>query len=468
VFASDECFHAYLAEWIGTHLAFPHELPGFYSGLPYFYPPLLHVIGALVFKLAGADALRHVNVILTGVLLLALRALPVPGVPAAARRCAALLAIATPALSLYAVRFYAETLATLLAVLVVALLLRVRTPGMRAATRDAVALGLVTGLALLAKQPAVLLPALLALLAALDLARGERPRARAMVWALAVALIVAAPYFARNALLFGSPFYPPVPTQAQQVLDVMNTRLFSLPPPWFYRNALIVIGPLVPWIALAALAWNALRGRFDLVTGLLAACVAFVFVGPLVPRFQPRHLNPVTGMMALLGSIALIRVLPRTRRAPALQTALQVALIAWAGFALTRLTGLRSGLDASPGDRAAYRAIANLVPAGETVLSRSTYDTFYYSRRNATWPIPWGNTAGQLALFGERDPARFLATLDRLGIHYLLVPRRATGPRFTGANHPESLIGCVAALVAGGRMTVLWGSSDLVLVARIR
>ncbi|HKQ57810.1 MAG TPA: hypothetical protein VJY35_08060, partial [Candidatus Eisenbacteria bacterium] len=280
-----------------------------------------------------------------------------------------------------------------------------------------------------------------------------------------VALLVAIPYFGRNAMLFGSPFYPPVPTQAQQVLDVMNTRLFSLPAPWFYRNALIVIGPLVPWLAIAALTWNVLRGRFDLVTGLLASCVAFVLMGPFVPRFQPRHLNPVTAMMALLGSIALLRALPQPRWVP---VALQVALIAWAGFALTRLSGLRSGLDASPGDRAAYQAIAEHVPAGETVLSRSTYDTFYYGRRNATWPIPWGNTAGQLPLFGERDPGRFLSTLDRLGIRYLLVPRRATGPRFTGANYPESLIDCVAALVASGRMTVLWGSSDLVLVARTR
>ncbi|HKQ58960.1 MAG TPA: hypothetical protein VJY35_13935, partial [Candidatus Eisenbacteria bacterium] len=156
VFASDECFHEYVAQWIGTHGGFPRALPEFYSGLPYFYPPLLHVLGALVFKLAGPDALRYVNVVLTGFLLLALRGLPIPGVPAAARRCAALLCIATPALSLYAVRFYAETLATLLAVLVVTLLLRLRAPGGSAGMRGAVALGLVTGLALLAKQPAVL------------------------------------------------------------------------------------------------------------------------------------------------------------------------------------------------------------------------------------------------------------------------------------------------------------------------
>lgn len=35
-------------------------------------------------------------------------------------------------------------------------------------------------------------------------------------------------------------------------------------------------------------------------------------------------------------------------------------------------------------------------------------------------------------------------------------------------NFPESFIDCVASLVEGGRLTVLWGSADLVLVARAR
>ena len=33
------------------------------------------------------------------------------------------------------------------------------------------------------------------------------------------------------------------------------------------------------------------------------------------------------------------------------------------------------------------------MPAGATVLSLWTYDTFYYSGRNATWPIPWSRSA---------------------------------------------------------------------------
>ena len=461
-FASDECFHAYLAEWIAGHRSLPRELPEFYSGLPYFYPPLFHLLGAAMRTLAGPDSLRYLNVLLTGALIVVLRALPIPGVPAGARRAAVLVALATPALSFYAVRFYAESLATLLAVLVTVLLLRLHArPG--SGTGAAVGLGLAVGAALLAKQPALLLPVLLALLAAIHLARGARREARAMAVALAVALLVALPFFARNLILFGSPLYPPLVTDAQRALDAMNRRLFSLPPTVFYRNAVTTIGPLVLTLAAGTLGWRVVRGRFDLVTGLLAACVAFVACGPLIPMFQPRHLNPVTAVMGLLAAIALFEGLRHPRWAP---VAVQIALLGWAALAATRLAGLRTGLDAAPVDRAAYRAIAEQVPEGAVVLSRLTYDTFYYSRHPATWPVPWSPAARELSLFAERDPQRFLATLDRLGIRYLLVPRRGSGTRFHGVNVPESLVGCVAALVEAGRLRVLWGSADLVLVGR--
>lgn len=460
-FASDECFHAWVSEWIAAHGRLPRTLPEFYSGLPYFYPPLLHLIGAVTVKLAGVGALKTLNVLLTAGLFATLYLLPVPGLSRAARRCSVLLCLASPALSLYAVRFYAETLATLLAVLVVMLLLRARAlPG----PKSGLLLGVAVAAALLAKQPAAVFPVLLLGLAALDRARGRRAVAATMAIALVTGLLLALPFFVRNAALFGSPFYPPITTNAQAALDAMNTRLFSLPPPAFYRNAWFVIGPIVPWIAAAALAWNLTRGRFDLTTGLLAACVAFVLVAPLVPRFQPRHLNPLTAMSALLGCLVLADALGGRRR---IGYALQAVLILWAAAFTTRMTGLRSGLDASPADREAYQAIAAHVPPGGTVLSRSTYDTFYYARRNATWPVPWGGSADQIELFSERDPDRFLAALHRLGIDHLLVPRRSAVQRFNGANHTQSLVDCVATLVARGQLEVLWGSADLALVGTV-
>jgi hypothetical protein len=102
------------------------------------------------------------------------------------------------------------------------------------------------------------------------------------------------------------------------------------------------------------------------------------------------------------------------------------------------------------------------------VLSRATYDTWYYARRRATWPVPWGGSGGQLELFTTRDPDRFLAALDRERVGYLLVPRSGSGPSFYGVNYPESLVDCVATLVGDGRLTMLWHSDQMALVARTR
>jgi hypothetical protein len=145
-----------------------------------------------------------------------------------------------------------------------------------------------------------------------------------------------------------------------------------------------------------------------------------------------------------------------------------VALLVWGVVFVTRIHGLRSGLDASPADREVYRAVSGHVPEGGRVLSRSTYDTFYYARRPATWPIPWGGSAGQLELFTTADPERFLTVLDRDSIGYLIVPRRATGRRFNGANFPEGFIDCVSTLVERGRLVMLWNSDQTALLGRAR
>lgn len=461
-FASDECFHAYLAEWIAGHGTLPGALPEFYSGLPYFYPPLFHLVAAAALALAGPAALPVLNVVLAGVLNAVLLLVPIAGIPGAARRSAVLLIIASGALSLYAVRFYAETLATLLAVLALLALVATRA---RPGVARGLLLGAAVGAAWLAKQPAGVLPVLLLGLAGFDLARRRPRHATAMLIALGVASLVALPWLARNATLFGGALYPPVTRDAQVTLDAMNTRLFSLAAPDFYRNALIVMGPIVPWLAGLALAFRLWHRRFELTTGLIAACLLFVLLAPLLPRFQPRHLNPVTAMLALLGCMVLFDALRGKRR---LALALQTALLVWGVVFVARLHGLRAGLDASPADREVYRAIAAHVPPGARVLSRSTYDTFYYARRPATWPIPWGESAGQLELFTVDDPDRFLAALDRESIGYLVVPRRATGRRFNGANYPESFIDCVATLVARGRLVMLWNSDQTALLGRPR
>jgi hypothetical protein len=461
-FATDECFHAYLAEWIAGRASLPRVLPEFYGGLPYFYPPLFHVVGASVFALGGATALPFLNLALTGLLFAFLYWAPIPEVPRPARRWTLLLVLANGSLSQYAIRFYAETLATLLTVVVVVLLLRQRA---RQRLSDGVWLGVAVGLALLAKQPSVMLPPLLGLVALTDLVRGRRRSAGTLALAIAIGLVIALPWFARNALLFGGPFYPPVTGDAALALDAMNTRMFSLPAAMFYRSAARALGPVVPWLALAALLVQLLRGRPDLRAGVIAACAALVLGGPLIARFEARHLNPFTASLALAALLVLHDALARPRWA---RVAATFALIAWATVFVARMPDFRAGIDARASGLAAYRAIREHVPEGRSVLSVWTYDTFYYARRPATWPVPWAPSATLLELFLERDPERFEAALERHGVDYVLIPRSRPPARFNGASYPVDFVRCTQTLLRAGHLKLVWEGEAQALIERVR
>src|SRR5690242_6761181 len=113
-FYTDECFHAYASTWILAHHALPRELPGLYSGFYYYYPPLLHVVGAMWAGAWGAGALSTLNLALAGATLAVLGWGARGVAPAAPRRWAVLLLLLSVPLAQYALRFYAEALETLL------------------------------------------------------------------------------------------------------------------------------------------------------------------------------------------------------------------------------------------------------------------------------------------------------------------------------------------------------------------
>src|SRR5215813_5115647 len=96
--SADECFHAHAAEWIAAHHRLPSVMPELYSGFYYYYPPLLHILGAVWIAALGAGALPLLNVVFTASML-ALLALGLPWrPPGRARVWAVLLCLASGAL----------------------------------------------------------------------------------------------------------------------------------------------------------------------------------------------------------------------------------------------------------------------------------------------------------------------------------------------------------------------------------
>ena len=435
-------------------------MPAFYSGFYYYYPPLLHLIGAAWIKVAGVASLRYLNVALFGALLATAWFGPPASVPRAPRRWAVLLLVANGAFAAHAVRLYVEMLSAVLMLGAIVLLLRLRASR---SIRTAVALGLVTGLALMAKQSAPVLIALLAVIAAADLLARRTREAKALGIAILVALVVAAPYLVRNTVFYGSPVYPALGPDVDRSLLALHYLRFGSSAPRFYGEILFAIGPWVLAVFTAGLLVAIRRSGRGLVLALLVACLVLIAAAPLMPVHDARHLLPVAAVMALLGAIGLEPAL-RGRRWAA--SGMDAALLLVAAVSVVRMPDHRAAFDLPVPLAEAYDAIRARTPEGAMILSLWTYDTAYYTGRPATWPIPWGQKERFAELFTEEDPGRLAAGLARHHLDYVLMPIVAPNVRFDGSNYSRSFLRGLEALERAGRLTVPWHSEQYALLRR--
>jgi len=298
-FASDECFHAYLSEWLLVHRRLPTVLPELYSGLYYYYPPLLHVAGALWAALLGLQALHLLPVVITGLTLAAVLLGAARVIPPAARAQAALLCLLNGSFLQYGVRLYVEGLLTLVFALFFARILELRRTGRR---REAIALGVVACLGLLTKLYGWVPIAWLAALALVYAVRRERGMAVGLILALALGVGIAAPWLVRNQVLFGSAVYPGFAPDMDGSLYALNRQRFSIPPLDFLRGIPQAFGPWLVTMTGAAAACAAFARRRGLREGLLLLVVLGALGTAFAPMAQARHLEPLVPLLALAAA----------------------------------------------------------------------------------------------------------------------------------------------------------------------
>jgi 6-pyruvoyl-tetrahydropterin synthase related domain len=457
-YMTDECFHAYMAEWIAGHGALPERIPGLYSGFAYYYPPLFHLLGAGVAALFGDAAFKFVNVLVSALLVIALYwGCRVLGARAAGRWAVALCA-ANLWLSVHAVRLYVEQLTALLAAGAVLLILNLRRTGQ---SRDAAWLGIVAGLALVAKHSSLVLVGLVILIAIAYAIRRQTGLARAYAMAAGIALLVAAPMFIRNQLLYGSPIYPALAPDLDPLLYQLNKSTFTPNPASLYFQAAHYTGWVIGLVAAAGLAFAIVRRQWTLEVGILGFCLAVYLAAPLQALLDARHLLPVIVAVALLGAILLDRALEGRR---GLRLAVDAALIVAAVWCVSRLPNPRLRLDQPLEAMEVYRAVQEHVPEGEAVLSLYTYDTFYYARRDATWPIPWGQKTHPVEMFLTANCDSVLAAFRQHDLKWVLTTRGFQDVPFNGANYPGTFVNCMSELYRQKRISAAWVSNTTALI----
>ncbi len=459
-FATDECFHASVSEMLSRARTWPVELPQFYSGFFYYYPPLFHVLGALWLAIFGWTGLHLLPTAIYAGLLAVLGLAGRRLAPPAARTATALVFASHPTFLIYGARLYAEGLSALLTLAgTLALVAWWRAPS----RARAVTLGLLTGLAILAKLTA--LSSLILIAGALVVAaRPGSPRpARQLFVAFAIAVALGSIVLVRSRICYGSFLYPAGAPDMDRDLLALNVARFSTPPAAFYAALPRVIGLPLGAIVAAAAVGSALRRRFGIWEATLGFAIVSLLVAPLVPFVQTRHLLPFFAMAALSGSAVLFGHLEGR---PTVRTALVMALLVPALAAEANFQNPRTPVDLPERLKTAFREFKPLVHPGDRVLSLWTYDTAYYMGVRATWPNPWGQRPEQrpIAMFHETDPNRFVAELRERGIRFVLMPLSVPDQPFNSANYPSSFVRCTDAAIRSGALAPVWSSGEMLLV----
>ncbi|MFI5371241.1 MAG: hypothetical protein ACHQ52_06750 [Candidatus Eisenbacteria bacterium] len=457
-FATDECFHAYVAQWIVTHHRLPTIIPELYSGFYYYYQPMLHLIGALAVAVAGAPSLHLLPTCFAAATFLALWFATPRSVSPAARAGAVLLCLGNRAFAEYAVRFYVEGLTTLEFALGAALLLRHEASGRR---RDALWLGVLVAAAMLTKFTGWLLLILVVARAGWLALRGSHRRAVDLAIAAGLAILASMPWLIRNQTLFGSALYPAFAPDMDRALYTINLHRFSVPAQVFLVGTPRLLGMAVVCVALAAIAVAAWRRDGSDRAWLLGFALVGLASVAFTPMASARHLDPFLPVLALAATAILFDALESRRLA---ETTLAVALLIPAAMAVLALPEVRRPVDEQPYMRDALAAVRLLVPPSATVLSLWTYDTFYHGGCHATWPIPWGQRVHPVEMFTETDPDRWLAELRRYDIRYVLMPSSTRSLVFDSANYPRSFLAQVDSLLRRGALDVTWSSGGMILV----
>jgi hypothetical protein len=457
---TDECFHAWVSRWVGGHGRLPGEIPGLYGGFPYFYPPLFHVAGGAAFALGDERGFRLANVAVVALLLavIALGARRLASRDAA--RWAVCLAVANRFLAVHAVRLYAEALSTLLVTASALLLARVwRTPR----RRDALLLGVGCGLAILTKLSALVLPPVLAGLAAVEWGQARRGRSAALALAAGVAVLVAAPWLVHVAMRFGSPFYPALGRDVHPLLLRLNEAHFTPAARKLWAEMAARAGPAT-WLAVAgALLAGARARRGGTELAIVGGCVALVLLAPLQPLLESRHLLPLVVAADTLSAVALGRAIGPASRG---RVAVDLVTLAFAAAAALGPADLRAreDLDEPAENLAAFAAVRAHVPAGDVVLARETYDVLWYADRAADWPVPFGQADPPLGAFRTADPDSIARDLARHHLRWVLLTDDAGPASFDGGDWPQPTLDGLARLVAGGRATEAWRDGDRALL----
>jgi 4-amino-4-deoxy-L-arabinose transferase-like glycosyltransferase len=453
-FWADENKHAYISSLILKNHQIPVILPEeMYGEFQWSYPPLFHIIGAVVQGAAGFPAIKYTNLILLLIFILSFFMMMFKYYGDTEAMIACLLISLAPVIAVNTIRFTVEMLSMLLTFLsFFFFLLAIRENKIH----FAVFCGLSTGLLMLSKQTGFIVLSFYFLLLPWFSWKNVK-KIKMVSYVIVVSLGIYVPYFiwavSNEAGVFGfinlfmgkRPDWALLGAKSFQKYDSTLKEFASL----FYKGAgfIVTLSLLLP---LYYFIRKRLKDTPQIYVLILAIYLSAVMVTWHITN--DRHIITLIPFIAFLFSYSLHQIVTRKI---IIQGAFILLLII-AGYSTYHMPDYRQRYNRDGKD---------LMPLSEKlkedhssfsrILSVNKFDVLMYTRKPVIWPHP-KLRKNPLDLFEKQNSGNLYSLLKSYQIKYVLINLNfvKNTDRFLGRNYPISLVRNFEQLERQGKLTL--------------
>jgi len=454
LFWADEIVHAYISSVILKTHQLPFVLPEeIYGGFKWAYPPLFHILSALVMSIAGSEALKFINLAILLLFFISFYILirRYYGYYEAVIAC--LLLSVSPVIVINTIRFMTEMLSMLLIFFSFFFLLLALT---KQQLKFAIISGVATGLLLLSKQVGIIVLSFYGLLLLWFLVKKDK-NARTVFYILGISMCVYIPYLVlaiyHDAEVFGflSLFVgnkPDWATEAVRSFRRYDSSLKEFAYHFISGNGYVVtLSLIIPIYHFIKIRRNPSPPLY-----IFLMLIYVIFAMVIWHITNNRHTIVLLPLVAFLSGFGLYQIAGQKKILMAVITSM---LLVYAGYSAYRMPNFRQIFNA-PQD---FMDVARIMkadgnPDGRT-FSIHPFGVIFHAGKPAIWPFA-NLRQIPIDLVEKTDAAHLYKLLQKYKIKYILIDRRYAyrGDDFNGRNYPQHFYANCQMLKLQGQLSV--------------
>jgi hypothetical protein len=438
-FWADENVHAYISSIILKTKSLPAVLPDdIYGGFEYSYPPLFHILGAIVMSIAGFPALKFTNLILLIFFLAGFYFLIRAYCGNSAALLATLLISLSPTLAMNTIRFMTEMLSMVLVFFSFMFL----AAAIKKSNRFYASMsGLSTGLLLLSKQLGIVVLGFYCILLIWFFLKHKHD-VRLILYVIGTSACIFIPYFIWAvyngievfgfvSLFFGNK--PEWATAAVKSFRRSESALKEFAVLFYTGNGIVISAsfliPLYHFIRTRA------KDRPQNYIFLMSIYLAGVMV--IWHISNSRHTITLLPLITFLCGYALHQIITNK----VAQRAAILLLLLIAGFQAYKMPNYRNMSNPPTALLDLAAVIQKDYSSDGRTLVIQAFDFLMYTRKPVIWPYPNLRNI-PIDLFAKQAPDKLYALLKQYNIDYILIDMRyvSGADSFNGRNFPLSFV----------------------------